>query len=120
MCVTIIVLGFLWFMHIVLPRMKACRPDAKLMAISPSVQLSTVYMLNFWYRYVKFVADSLHRDCQVCTHMPVAANNSHIVPLPVTDITEWFPDILVLTSTLLFFVTFFTGNRDTSLRTRKG
>lgn len=58
-------------------------------AITSSVSHPTVYTLNFWYLYAKYVASSHNRtNCYVCTHMPIASSNPHIVPRPFLNIPE--------------------------------
>uniref|UniRef100_A0A3B4B9G1 Uncharacterized protein n=1 Tax=Periophthalmus magnuspinnatus TaxID=409849 RepID=A0A3B4B9G1_9GOBI len=49
-----------------------------------------------WYQYAEYVADSHNRfECYVCTHLPLAAANPHVLPLRVPNISLDMPETLV-------------------------
>lgn len=56
---------------------------------------SSSFELNMWYRYAQFLAKSKNQsNCYVCTRMPIATRNPHIIPKPVTNVSTLFPHIL--------------------------
>lgn len=64
-------------------------------ALTTSYNHTTVYTLNYWYQYAKYVAESQGRsNCYVCTHMPIAASNPKVIPLPLPPPIDIFPDTL--------------------------
>ncbi|MGL5599255.1 MAG: hypothetical protein ACRDDA_14365 [Aeromonas sp.] len=54
------------------------------------------YDINLWYRYAKFLAHSVNQtDCYVCSKMPVSSANPHVIPTPVQNPSDLFPECLV-------------------------
>ena len=65
-------------------------------ALAESQHHPTMYTMNFWYMYAKYIAEIHNRsDCYVSTYMPIATNTPHVVPRPFPNLADLFPDILV-------------------------
>lgn len=68
--------------------------DSILLIAERNRSLTTSFHLNSWYRYATFLAKEKNvSNCYVCTRMPVACRNPHIIPSPFYA-TDLFPDIL--------------------------
>lgn len=67
-----------------------------LQVLSGAMNHSTVYSLNFWFQYAKYIAQIQNRsNCYFCTQMPIAASNPHVTLVPVRNSIDFFPKILV-------------------------
>lgn len=68
--------------------------DSILLIAERIPSLTTSFHLNLWFRYVTFLAKERNvSNCYVCTRMPVACRNLHIIPRPFYS-TDLIPDIL--------------------------